>query len=133
MKVQIRCKDTEPGVSFMKYTYEQLEVLRSKLEDEKRHILQQVHQAYGQRTSFHGDLADRSVSLENTENNLGLEEVERERLLDIEKALQQIDEGTYGVCEMCNKQIAYERLEAVPATSYCTECKNKLEKDAKGE
>ena len=111
----------------MKYTDEQIELLRSKLEDEKRHILQQVHQVFGQGTSFHGDLADRSVSLENTENNLGLEEVERERLMEIEKALQRMEEGAYGMCEMCDKQISYARLEAMPAASYCAGCKNRLE------
>lgn len=113
----------------MKYTDKQLEVLQTKLEDEKRQILQQVHQVFGQGTSFHGDLADRSVSLENTENNLELEEIERERLFDIEKALKRMEEGTYGICEMCNKQIAYTRLEAMPATSFCANCKNKLEKE----
>lgn len=113
----------------MTLTKAQVETLREQLEEEKRQIIQHVHEVLGQGSSFHGDSADRSVSLENIENNLELEEVERQQLLDIEKALQKIDEDTYGCCEMCGGQIAYERLEALPAAIYCTDCKSKLEKE----
>jgi RNA polymerase-binding transcription factor DksA len=38
---------------------------------------------------------------------------------DIDRALAKIDEGTYGICERCGKEIAEARLEAMPATPYC--------------
>lgn len=107
----------------------QIETLREKLEDERRQIVQHIYEVRGQGSSFHGDSADRSVSLESIENNLELEEVERQQLQDIEKALYNIDNGTYGSCEMCGKQIAFARLEALPAAIYCTDCKSKLENE----
>jgi DnaK suppressor protein len=46
----------------------------------------------------------------------------RERLVDLDRALQRLDEGTYGVCEHCGQPIAAERLEARPASRTCIGC-----------
>ena len=43
-------------------------------------------------------------------------------LSDVERALEKLDEGTYGVCDGCGDQIAEERLEARPWTSLCVRC-----------
>jgi len=43
-------------------------------------------------------------------------------IADIDRALDQIAAGTYGVCESCGKPIGVERLEARPATSRCVSC-----------
>lgn len=40
-------------------------------------------------------------------------------LAGIDAALQRLDEGTYGICQVDGKPIPDERLEAVPATRYC--------------
>lgn len=47
-----------------------------------------------------------------------LERVEAE-LADVERALQRLDEGTYGTCQACGDRIPDERLEAVPAARFC--------------
>jgi RNA polymerase-binding transcription factor DksA len=49
----------------------------------------------------------------------------RETLADVERALQKIDEGTYGTCERCGQAIAEARLEAMPAARYCINCASK--------
>ena len=51
-----------------------------------------------------------------------LEERERRRLLDIDAALQKMDEGTYGYCESCGKTIPAKRLDAIPFARLCTRC-----------
>lgn len=43
-------------------------------------------------------------------------------LQDVEHALQRVDEGTYGMCEVCEAVIPPERLEALPASSRCVGC-----------
>lgn len=43
------------------------------------------------------------------------------RLVDVRRALQSFDEGAYGVCEVCGKEIEEARLEANPAARTCTE------------
>ncbi len=42
----------------------------------------------------------------------------------IKRALKRIDDGTYGICVKCEKPIPVERLEAVPVTTKCIDCKN---------
>ena len=41
------------------------------------------------------------------------------------KALERIDEGTFGVCKICNELIPEERMEEVPNTTKCVRCKEK--------
>ncbi len=44
------------------------------------------------------------------------------QLRQIDAAMDRIDNGTYGVCARCHERIAGDRLEANPATPFCTEC-----------
>ena len=45
----------------------------------------------------------------------------------IEKSLRRIDEGTFGVCDECGEEISIKRLKARPVTTYCIDCKNRME------
>ena len=50
----------------------------------------------------------------------------------IQKALQKIEDGTFGVCEECGEEISIKRLEARPETTLCIRCKEdqeRMEKD----
>ncbi|MCX6743423.1 MAG: TraR/DksA C4-type zinc finger protein [Candidatus Parcubacteria bacterium] len=47
-------------------------------------------------------------------------------LRDINKALARIEEGAYGKCAYCGKEIAEDRLMARPTSNACIECKEKL-------
>lgn len=53
---------------------------------------------------------------------------EQNSLYEIDEALKRIDDGTYGICEISNKQISRARLEARPFTRYTVECQADLEK-----
>jgi DnaK suppressor protein len=55
--------------------------------------------------------------------NLTLERTLEGSLRDVEKALERIKKGTYGICKYCNKEIDEKRLRARPASSSCVECK----------
>jgi RNA polymerase-binding protein DksA len=48
-----------------------------------------------------------------------LSDVEIEILKAIDDALERIQNGTFGICEVCGKEIEEERLEAVPWTTLC--------------
>jgi DnaK suppressor protein len=43
-------------------------------------------------------------------------------LARIDRALARLDEGTYGICEGCGRQIPERRLEAMPESVTCVEC-----------
>jgi RNA polymerase-binding transcription factor DksA len=48
-------------------------------------------------------------------------------LNEIEEALKRIDDGTYGICEMCHKSIPHDRLEALPFSRLTTDCQGETE------
>ena len=52
-------------------------------------------------------------------------------LKKIEEALEQIDSGTYGICEICGQDISLKRLEARPVTTMCIDCKTEQEEEEK--
>jgi RNA polymerase-binding protein DksA len=57
-----------------------------------------------------------------------LEENEERVLGAIDAALRRIDEGTYGTCTSCARPIGEERLEALPWTTRCIDCKRREER-----
>ena len=72
-------------------------------------------------------LADSASETYMRELDGGLEENAEHLLAEIEAALARIDDGTYGLCTTCGKQIAPERLEAVPYATLCIDDKRALE------
>ncbi len=46
-------------------------------------------------------------------------------LHQIDEALERIENGTYGICRVCGKEIDHKRLYAVPTTRICFDCKQK--------
>lgn len=77
------------------------------------------------------DLPD-EVDLASSETdqalNLRLRDRERVLLKKIDKAIKKIDDGEYGICEICGEEIGSKRLEARPVTDMCIRCKEDQEK-----
>jgi DnaK suppressor protein len=73
------------------------------------------------------DAGDMSVQDVTQETALRLGERESQMIADIDQALLRIDEGTYGICQRCGKEIDERRLEAVPTARYDAQCQAALE------
>ena len=73
------------------------------------------------------DVADQSVKDVSQEIEYRLSERESQMVADIDQALLRIDEGSYGVCARCSKEIPDARLEAVPTARYDAECQAIIE------
>ena len=43
-------------------------------------------------------------------------------LAEVDRALEKVEEGTYGFCDECEQSISPERLEAMPAATMCVTC-----------
>ncbi|MCL5978202.1 MAG: TraR/DksA C4-type zinc finger protein [Nitrospirae bacterium] len=56
---------------------------------------------------------------------------ERQLLKKIDDALEKIENGNYGICEICGEEINIKRLEARPVTTMCIECKTEQEEEEK--
>ena len=65
-----------------------------------------------------------AITAERTER-LGIAESLKDMLDSVDNALAHIEDGTYGVCEECGKQISAARLEARPFSLLCVDCKSK--------
>ncbi len=52
-------------------------------------------------------------------------------LREIDYALNKIEEGSYGVCEMCEDDIGSQRLKVKPHAKYCIACRQSIEKTPK--
>ncbi|MFO8082586.1 MAG: TraR/DksA C4-type zinc finger protein [Armatimonadota bacterium] len=50
----------------------------------------------------------------------------REQLEEVNAALEKIEEGTYGICDSCGKQITKKRLGVLPWATLCKECRSGL-------
>jgi RNA polymerase-binding transcription factor DksA len=73
--------------------------------------------------------AEQATETLERELDLGvLQSVEAE-LAAVQKALDRLDAGKYGICEICGKPIAEARLEAMPAARYCIDDQARLERD----
>jgi DnaK suppressor protein len=79
-----------------------------------------------QRENF-PDPTDRA-SLEADRNfMLRIRDRENKLIKKIKKALDRIENGTFGVCELCGEDISIKRLKARPVTTQCIDCKTKEE------
>jgi len=56
---------------------------------------------------------------------------QKQELEEINEALKKIEEGTYGICEMCEDEIQEDRLKIKPHAKYCIICREILEKEGK--
>lgn len=56
---------------------------------------------------------------------------DREKLDQIDEALERLEDGTYGICEECGAKISPGRLKVMPFARYCVPCKSQIEKNEK--
>ncbi len=72
-------------------------------------------------SSADNHLADTASETFERELDEGLEEDAERQLREVEGALERIEDGSYGTCEVCGKAIPEERLEAIPWAKLCVE------------
>src|SRR5664280_907520 len=72
------------------------------------------------------------ASLESDRNfELRIRDRERKLIMKMQEAIKRIDDGVFGICEVCGGQISEKRLIARPVTTLCIDCKTKQEKQEK--
>ena len=109
---------------------EKLEYFREILNDRFQELLAEAEKTVTGMTTANDnfpDPADRA-SLESDRNfMLRIRDRERKLISKIRSALERIDSGEFGICEMCGDDIGEERLKARPVTTLCIACKKKQE------
>lgn len=74
-------------------------------------------------------LADLGTDNFEHEVTLSLMETEGQAMGEALDALRRLEEGTFGRCERCGKEIPSARLQAVPSTRYCLSCARRAEQE----
>jgi RNA polymerase-binding protein DksA len=75
--------------------------------------------------SFH--MADQASDNYEVEFSLGRASEEQDLLYSIDEAIKRVQDGTYGSCSLCGKQIPKKRLTAIPHAELCIICQSKNE------
>ncbi len=116
----------------MSVSTEQHAELRARLEDERDRLtteIENLHQALMDFTedvrdedrSYGNHMADDATDTYEQERQMALQRNLETVLADVNDALQRMDEGKYGVCLDCGKDIPLERLQARPYAVRCLE------------
>ncbi|MFI6264969.1 TraR/DksA family transcriptional regulator [Micromonospora sp. NPDC051006] len=103
-----------------------------RLRAERAHTIEQIDHltrvvagiiaaASSENTDDEHDPEGQTIAFERAQASALLREA-RERLASIDRAVDRIDDDSYGRCERCGGPIASERLEALPATRTCIGC-----------
>ncbi len=116
---------------------QELERFKVQLLEERRKIVSDMDKLVKESNELGKDgtpdIGDEASDLSNRQLLLSLNEADRAKLMEIEEALERIEEGTYGICEECGEPISIKRLEVKPTAIYCVACKSRLEKLQKRE
>jgi len=105
---------------------ERLDVERKRLQDELSELVTKVRPADESREgSPFGKREEEAAESQELEQRMALEIRTHTQLTSVERALQKLDQGTYGKCDICGSSIEVARLEAYPAANQCMKCKAK--------
>jgi RNA polymerase-binding protein DksA len=113
--------------------------LRPRLEAERQRLEREI--ATFTTTGVGGDIfqddetdaadqhpADDASELFEREKNLALVRNLERSLQQVNDALRKMDNGTYGICEMCGKPIAEKRLRALPEATHCIDDQARIDR-----
>jgi RNA polymerase-binding transcription factor len=113
-----------------KLTTGEIEELRARLASEREELAAQLttieDQAFAATQSdMSGDVgvddesADAGTATFEREKELSIEQNVRDLIQKIDRALKRIEDGTYGICEVCGKPIEKARIKALPYVDLC--------------
>ncbi|HZM81401.1 MAG TPA: TraR/DksA C4-type zinc finger protein [Candidatus Limnocylindrales bacterium] len=98
---------------------------RDELQEEYGQTLSDITELQRERLtdSAGDDQADTGTKTFEREQEITLANAILERITQVERALERLDEGSYGWCERCGNPIPVERLAAFPSATLCVSCK----------
>src|SRR5262245_64446300 len=114
--------------AFLKKARETLEEMRSQL---LRSVQQDLNEVRDASKDEGMDTYDLASDARDKEINLILGDRDRDKVQAIDEALSRVDDGSYGICESCESDIAEARLEALPFTRLCVNCQADRERELK--
>lgn len=110
-----------------------LKKFRELLENKQRLVMERARRTLNEDMALDPDDLPDEMDLASSEYyqsfEFRLRGREKSLLMKLELALRKIDNGTFGICEVCEEPIGKKRLEARPETTLCIQCKEAQERD----
>lgn len=119
-------------VSFM--NADKFEYFKGILLEEMRVLREEAGKTVSEMTSDttnFPDPNDRATQESDRNFELRIRDRERKLINKIKEALERIEAGTFGICEVCEEEISEARLKARPVTTLCIDCKMEQEQKEK--
>jgi DnaK suppressor protein len=113
---------------------EKMETYKSLLTQKINELLSEAGKTVSEMTNGKENYPDPNdrASLESDRNfELRIRDRERKLIMKMQEAIKRIEDGVFGICEVCGGQISEKRLIARPVTTLCIDCKTKQEKQEK--
>ncbi len=110
---------------------DKMETYRALLTQKINELLSEAGKTVSEMTNGKENYPDPNdrASLESDRNfELRIRDRERKLIMKMQEAIKRIDDGVFGICEVCGGPISEKRLMARPVTTLCIECKTKQEK-----
>ena len=107
-----------------------LENIRARLQTERRRLADELQSKLSQSAaevhegSPFGKREETATESSELGSRVAAVRLVREQLVEMERALEKLAAGTYGLCDSCGKPIPPARLEAIPQATLCLECKS---------
>ncbi len=112
-----------------------LKAAREKLQEMRRQVLRELGEDLkeGREGGKHEGMDTYDLASEERDREISfiLTDREREKVQAIQEALDRVENGTYGICESCDAEIAPARLSAMPFSRLCVNCQAEQEKEAR--
>jgi DnaK suppressor protein len=102
-----------------------LEAERDRIQDELRQLTAARPLDERREGSPFGKREEEATESMELEKRLALESRLTSLLNEVERAIQKLDEGTYGYCDICNLEIDPARMEVLPQAILCINCRQK--------
>ncbi len=85
----------------------------------------QVREEEGSGPGFGKRVGDFTTEALEATNNQAVARNLQRSANEVRRAIEKVDEGTYGFCDLCRRPIGAERLEALPSATLCIDCRRK--------
>jgi DnaK suppressor protein len=110
----------------------ELNYFKEILESRKEQITKNISGVNSELSQLNGlelnDEGDHASVNNNSMVESAIVEQQTKELNEIEAALCKISNGEYGICEMCEDDIGFQRLKVKPHAIYCIDCREIVEK-----
>lgn len=115
----------------LKQKQEKMKAYKTMLQQKINELLNEAGKTVSEMTNGKENYPDPNdrASLESDRNfELRIRDRERKLIMKMQEAIKRIDDGVFGICEVCGGPISEKRLIARPVTTLCIDCKTKQEK-----